>query len=361
MSDTKKMDFEDLEHDPSAKDKIYPELARANLLRMRGEFKGAIDQCLSILKRLPEDVDAHMLIGDIYSESGDLDQARQWYDLALELSPNDAALHQKLDEVTERALNREYDKTAEQLGLPVESPHKAIYGIGIVLAILLIGVIAYLTGQRHPIKTHRTLNSSVFAPGSSEKLNPDSATTDSGQDEETATNSPIQMPEDDRALTATLTQRSAVGSHAVQVMEDQRTKILTVTYFAKPDEDFRKIGAELARSAIDQFPDVPSVTIRCIKDDRISYMADIPRTKVSDVEAPSWQADNASVPDSWISYVLTDEWQPGAGEASSAGSSNQPTVSTGGAPNPAGTTVPGNGHDSTAGAPGPASGGTTGP
>src|SRR5688500_5066185 len=44
---------------------IYPLLARANLLRMRAEYKQAENVCLSILKRYPNNSSTNTLLGDI--------------------------------------------------------------------------------------------------------------------------------------------------------------------------------------------------------------------------------------------------------------------------------------------------------
>jgi len=78
MSEHSGFVFSDPDLDPSERERLYPELGRANLLRLRGDYDGAIHQCLSVLKRMPDDLSAHILVADIYAESGDLHQASQW-------------------------------------------------------------------------------------------------------------------------------------------------------------------------------------------------------------------------------------------------------------------------------------------
>src|SRR5579872_6736771 len=72
------------------------DLARANLLRMRADYKRAEDLCLTILKSNPKSAATHSLLGDIYSDQGQLEQAAQWYGLSLDLDPSSMADKQKL-------------------------------------------------------------------------------------------------------------------------------------------------------------------------------------------------------------------------------------------------------------------------
>jgi Tfp pilus assembly protein PilF len=75
---------------------IYPELARVNLLRLRGDYKAAQDHCRAVLRKFPNNVTANQLLGDLCQETGDLSQAKEWYELALDIAPNHAHIQQKL-------------------------------------------------------------------------------------------------------------------------------------------------------------------------------------------------------------------------------------------------------------------------
>src|SRR4051812_43141822 len=44
---------------------LHSDLARANLLRLRGEFDQAEQLCLNVLERFPDNAAAHTLLGDI--------------------------------------------------------------------------------------------------------------------------------------------------------------------------------------------------------------------------------------------------------------------------------------------------------
>ncbi|MFN3691019.1 MAG: tetratricopeptide repeat protein, partial [Fimbriimonadales bacterium] len=78
---------------------IYPDLARANLLRMQGKYEEAIDVCRRILGRFPSNETVHALLGDIYADQGKLEDAIQWYELLVELAPTNVHYNAKLHQL----------------------------------------------------------------------------------------------------------------------------------------------------------------------------------------------------------------------------------------------------------------------
>lgn len=78
---------------------VNPHLARANLLRLRGQWDEAIRACAEVLRQFPSNVHAHALMGDIYRDQGNLEEAAQWYKLALELAPDSVVDRQRLEQV----------------------------------------------------------------------------------------------------------------------------------------------------------------------------------------------------------------------------------------------------------------------
>jgi hypothetical protein len=71
-------------------------LARANLLRVRGQWEAAAEQCAEVLRLEPRSAAAHSLLGEIYDNQGYLDRAIRWYEEALELNPTGVADRAKL-------------------------------------------------------------------------------------------------------------------------------------------------------------------------------------------------------------------------------------------------------------------------
>lgn len=78
---------------------VNPRLAHANLLRLRGQWEEAMRVCADVLRHFPGNVHAHALMGDIHRDQGNLEEAAQWYKLALELAPDSAVDRQRLEQV----------------------------------------------------------------------------------------------------------------------------------------------------------------------------------------------------------------------------------------------------------------------
>jgi Tetratricopeptide repeat len=324
----------DFENDDAAKERLHAEIARANLLRMRGDYKGAVDQCLSVLKRIPEDGDTHTLLGDIYAEQGNLDESIQWYEMALDLNPRSNADTHKLQQVRHRLKEREAASTIEQLDIPTEKPKLILVGLAISIILLTLAIGSYMLGQQNTVgrKSRVARNLPVTAP-------PDSSTTDAGNPEEIPADEspapealrPSQLAQEDVTLTQLISQRSSDGSHLISAAEDPRSKVITLAYSIQSNEDERKIGAELARTTLSQTADAQLVVLRGIRGEKLAYVADAPRARWQESETDAWKAANPNV-DAWISHLLTNEWVPSS--PASAVSNNPPT-----APGPTGQTT----------------------
>lgn len=78
---------------------VNPRLAHANLLRMRGQWEEAMRVCADVLRQFPGNVHAHALMGDIYRDQGNLEEAAQWYKLALDLAPDSVVDRRRLEQV----------------------------------------------------------------------------------------------------------------------------------------------------------------------------------------------------------------------------------------------------------------------
>ncbi|GEM_PF-1315097 len=76
---------------------VRPLLARANLLRIRRQWDEAIAVCTEALRRAPESPSAHSLMGDIYEAQNKLDDAVQWFSMAVDLAPDNPVDREKLE------------------------------------------------------------------------------------------------------------------------------------------------------------------------------------------------------------------------------------------------------------------------
>jgi hypothetical protein len=138
------------EVDPDA---VEPLLARANLLRMRGQWSESAEQCIAVLRMAPSNATAHSLLGDIYQDQGQPAEARHWYQLALELHPKSEADRAKLARAEEaleaRQQRGEWEAVLEGRSPPLptsllvrESLNRvaALAGGGLIMLILVMAL-----------------------------------------------------------------------------------------------------------------------------------------------------------------------------------------------------------------------------
>lgn len=116
---------------------VYPEIAKANLFRMKGKFHEAEQLCLGILKRYPNNPTAHILLGDIHADQGNWEQACNWYELAVDLVPENTIVKNKLKRTQENLLSQ--DKIARG-SLPAPSSRWLAFWYGLVILVILAGV-----------------------------------------------------------------------------------------------------------------------------------------------------------------------------------------------------------------------------
>lgn len=131
---------------------LYQDLARANLMRMRGQSKEAADLCLAILRKAPNNVSAHALLGDIYYDQDDLRQAAEWYELASQLDPTAIRERQLLDRIRARTAEKDHLQTLEQLGVEQKGPPVMRYVAGGIALVLVVGALGYFMGNMAPKK-----------------------------------------------------------------------------------------------------------------------------------------------------------------------------------------------------------------
>lgn len=297
---------------------VYPELARANLLRMRGDYKAAEDQCLSILRRYPNNATANVLLGDICTEKGDLEQAMQWYEMALDLTPESQAAQHKLELVRQRYKDKETVQTVEQLGLPTTKSRAGIYAISLIVAIFIIAVVAYALGFKHEQKAVMNDPAVIRARG----------TLESGTRQ--GAGSPGGAVREDDPLLKTIQGTGTEGARVLAAIEDPRTHALTVTYSLLEGEEARSLGASIAAQAFESISEAPLVTLRGVKQGHVAYVADAIRTRYEETLAQSWKTDHASDPNAWVDHVLLNEWPAQTPRAQSTPTTQPPNAASGG-------------------------------
>ncbi len=316
---------------------IYPMLARANLLRMRGDFKQAEEVCLTILRRYPNNATANGLLGDISAERGDLSQAAEWYELSLDITPDNTAVRDKLSKVKERIREHEAAATAKHLGLPTSRPKVGVY-IGLLFLFLVaLCVLAFFLGREFGQTGAAAGPRVVDAPVT---LEPKAAQppTDATANVPAPLGANPRQPEEDRNLQAAIAAKAVDGSKLLDARFDPRTGFGSLTFDCPEGEDPRAIGSRLAQAGFDAMPDAKTITLRAVRAGKLHYLADTYREDVQRVAGAEWQQAHQGDPAALANEILKNEWFAAGPETRETGAENRSgtDLSTGGAPSTTG-------------------------
>lgn len=139
--------------------KSEPLLAEANLLRLRGLFDAAEAKCIEVLRSDPNNVHAHSLLGDLYKDQKRMEEAAQWYRLALDLDPNSRAdkvkLERALEEMAKRAMRDaprtqgstgSIGGTQKLMGVSPVNWLRGITAVSVVFVVLVAGIVLSTRG-----------------------------------------------------------------------------------------------------------------------------------------------------------------------------------------------------------------------
>lgn len=302
---------------------IYPMLARANLLRMRGEYGQAEAVCLKILKRFPNNATANTLLGDICGERGDLEQSAQWYEMALEVIPDSSVDKQKLAAVRQRIHERDTAATADQIGIPGKT-HSAVVPVLLAVALMAaIALAAYFLGVNKGSEPVRGVVD--VAAGGSGRID----TGGPGYSEEPAPKTPLRAQWIDSAFTERIAQALGDDSKvALDGWEHPLTHDILVTLNGEGKDDARRFAATMAGKIIEQLR-APSVTVRVIAAGNQVFVGKVGRKEVDDLLAAASPGADPYAPPDAPDRLLIEEWPAKADKTEATGGA---TSATAGAP-----------------------------
>lgn len=318
---------------------VYPvsstfdaDLAKANLMRMRNDFRKAEEICINILRTYPKSAATHTLLGDIYSDQGRLEQAAHWYELSLDLDPNSWAEKQKLDDIREQIKERDHISSAQTLGLDeVGAVRPAWIVLGVASFLFISYGVFYVIRHGHlggsndqpvvktPINAipdnvdpKRELVASNTVAGVAP---PASSPVDGLTSGNAVTgNAPITgSSKDDKDLELTVREKSDFGDNLVSLVTDPRTQTVFLTYMVGPKDNERIIGTNLAKTLFDTTSDPETVTIRAMRFEKLLFMADVPRDRYNETLTEDWKKKAANEM-AWVDYVITNEWPEKSGK-----------------------------------------------
>lgn len=303
-------------------EQVHRELAEANVKRVRGDLQGAKDACVSVLRTLPSNVGAHLMLAEICEAQGIEDQALDWYQLALDIDPDvplvaRKGVAQKIESLKKSIALKESRAKAEALSLPgAKAPRMFSIGV-LVVSVIVVGSLAFIAGWKTETKALERLmiRGRVSAPPASTGVEP---LTQTVKDQEPARNGngeisprPNSVEKDgsteDQILFQSLAQKSSFGDHMLAVASNPRNNSLTITFVARQDERGKKVGAELARAAFQISPKLQLVVLRGIRNGKLAYVSDSLRETWEETETQEWKVAHPGEED-YVNYLMSNEW-----------------------------------------------------
>lgn len=275
-------------------------LAKANLCRVRQEFAEGIELCLTVLKHHPENVEAHVLLGDLYLARGQKTQAAQWYELALELDPQSAPALDRARALSSEIQSENVTRSEKSLGLEDRSGTRATYAALVVGLIVILGLTAIVISRSHGGASDPS-STTIHDPVMAQDTVPGKITTPVKAPESV----PV-VPAEDEAVRQTLA-KGTFGDHVLSGRFDPRSKVMTATYQVDGPLS-RQVVAQIGKSALESAPESASITLRLMSEGKLIYMADIRRVRLDETTTQEWQ-DQHPGPQAWADYVVENEWQ----------------------------------------------------
>lgn len=292
---------------------VYPDIARANLARMRGDYKSAEDQLLAILRRYPNNPSANEMLGDLYMEREDPAHALQWYELALEIVPESTSIARKLKDARAKIDQTHTEITTAQLELPDPASRMPLFvtlGVVLLAAVAIAGYLLGRSGTRDAAKPPQPLNV-ITAAGEQKESTPQ-------QEQPETKEAPTTPAGEDAALLQILKAKGGDTSAVLGVTHDPRAGSLVISFAATSSGD-RALAAKIARDASTALPTYALITLKGLIGGKVVYMADVSKASLDEVASEQWKTANAQNPDSWIDHVLTNEWPTSAQQGTTSG------------------------------------------
>lgn len=286
---------------------VEPELAKANLSRLRGDFSSARGQLLAILRRFPNHAGAHELLGDVYEEEDDLEQAAQWYELALDLDPDAPGLASKHADVIFRLAKMEQDQVHDRIGLATpDRPWLPLAITGIICVVALLGLWAFIKRDTKA----KAITTSFVATS---EVKPVEGPSASPSPSPSITPTPTMSVTNTGMTTSDLSakerlNRTAGGEHVIALQSDPRGSQWILTLKVEGTEDPKAVAAESAKAVFTLFPNCTSVVIRIVTGGELTYLADSDRATYEKTQSQEWKSANDD-PLAWINELVKNEWR----------------------------------------------------
>lgn len=260
---------------------VYRDITQANLHRIRGDYKQAVDTCLSILRRFPNNGTAHTLLGDIYAEQGELDQSIQWYEMALDLRPESENDRRKLNVVSKRKTDQEAASTAKQLGIPETKPRSQQMVFVSAILVAVVGTASFFIGGALNKKNEPAPKPKITAPidvgsliGKSPMIEPDAVSDDAPTEGSSPVTPSSFGTRTEQEVKDLLASEAGLAGRVMAVYEDPRTYEVLVTVASAEGESPKETSTKVFKAIFKSFPGYVQVTVKVVEGGRTVFIGD---------------------------------------------------------------------------------------
>ncbi|MBI2844475.1 MAG: tetratricopeptide repeat protein [Armatimonadetes bacterium] len=321
--------------------RVHQLLTEANLHRVRREYDAAVDKCTEALQTEPDDPEVHALLGDIYDDQGNIEEAARWYQMAVDLRPGFAVDEARLSRARSQLVrSKRKEREAVTTGrwpqflfrgsrLDTIIRYVVLISGAAVLLLLVIGLVAWIfhirggttAGQQvissESRETHSRTQVSPLT-GVSPLLGPD---LKSGPNSEAVSGTIAEVlvrPPVEQQILSNLATNPAISGRRLVVEDvkiDPRRDTLLVTFrISDPPKNLTRIevlrnSAAVAAAAFAASADTATVTVRALVNLPGQYSPREPHlVLVCDVARQASGVDSTRATEDQLRRYFTNEW-----------------------------------------------------
>lgn len=248
------------------------DLARINVLRLRGDAQVAKQLCRELLLHKPESEQAHALMGELCMDSGEFNEAADWFEMAASHAPDSWSLKARAEQARRRVEEVEALATARKLGIPTSRSKMNVFAGSLLIIVLAICALAfYIGGQLGQGNRVRTINTPLT-------LSPAPAVSSTRPATDPVVG--FSLPTSDERLLKTLQGSSSLGARTLLAYRDPRGPTFVISLEAPPGEFTTRELASDAAMVLNENPEAAAVTIRYLRGGEPLAMARMSRSNL---------------------------------------------------------------------------------
>lgn len=294
---------------------VYQDLAQANLSRMRGDKQGAIDQCLKVLRAYPNNVTAHSLLGEIYLEHGELKQAAEWFEMALDLEPNATREQHLLDNVKKQMEESDHKATLKQLEVKPRSGITALL-VTMVGLVIIVAIAGFFIGRNAGGGKAVATNDKPAEPIRIPATGTGTDTPQNPPQNPTSTNSQNELaPSDDQSALSAIFSSAQKGSLIRTILLNPATEEIILTANSEEGFPFESTALLLSADAFVGRASTRTVTTRLVNGGKVVFVGSITRDFYDELQGNSGDTplDELGIqafPNGWHADASTRQGSP---------------------------------------------------